>query len=130
MDPRHVSSLDQLDALLADGKITEEEYRDLWNALKGRGAAGQQEGAASREAAAKVPLSGREIAVMLVCAFFQIAGLIGAIVVNPILLAIGGLASIIAYVVTPREWRFVKRLALIAAIAGACEIVLTVLGLA
>jgi len=30
-----VGSFEQLDALLAQGKISEDEYHDLWNALKG-----------------------------------------------------------------------------------------------
>lgn len=128
MAPRQVSSFDQLDALLAEGKITEEEYHDLWNALKGKGAGGAgQEGAVPGEAARKTALSGREKAVILVCAFLQMVVLLGCLLGNPILPAVGGFASIVAYIVTPREWRFVKRITLITAIMGAVEIVMSIL---
>ena len=35
MRAEDIASFEQLDALLAQGKITEEEYHNLWNALKG-----------------------------------------------------------------------------------------------
>ena len=124
MDLTNVSSFEQLDALLADGKISEEQYNDLWNALKGSGAAPDAD--SSKDKSRKCPLSAREITVVVTCAFIQVMSLITTIAGIPFLPGVSGFAAIILYILTPREWRFVRKITLIGAICGACEIVFTI----
>ena len=134
MDKEAISSFEQLDTLLAQGKISEDEYHDLWNALKGKRTAEQPARATETEVgdeagrlSLKTPLSSREIAVIVLCAFFQVLGLVCIIAGVPIVPAVAGFAAIVQYILTPSDWRFVKRVTLIGAFCGGGIIILSLL---
>jgi len=131
MEPR-TSALDQLDALLAEGKITDDEYRDLWNALKGPRA----ETPAEPETPGLIrrlwrflrhmpPATGRKIG-MDIWVVAQIVGLAGIIADHALMCVFSGAASVGLYIACPREKRLIRMVALaaavIAAIAVGCQI--------
>jgi hypothetical protein len=134
MSEANESAQERLDALLREGKITAEEYRGLRQALDELpGEAGRPErteGAASllERGAASAGISTRDLIVLLICYGFQILGVVGIIISNPILIALCGFASIVSYLLRPnKQNKFVNRLGLIAAICGGVLIVFTIL---
>jgi hypothetical protein len=134
MSDAHESAQERLDALLKEGKITAEEYRNLRQALHSEsssaGQPAQPEGKASllERGAASAGISTRDLIVLLICYGFQILGVVGIIISNPILIALCGFASIVSYLLRPnKQNKFVNRLGLIAAICGGVLIVFTIL---
>jgi hypothetical protein len=106
VDSEKVTSFEQLDALLAEGKITEEEYNDLWNAMRPKRETSGTERTERTERSDA--LSVREIVWILASLFFLTVGVASIVYRVPILPAIAGAAVIVQYRITPRELLFAK----------------------
>jgi hypothetical protein len=124
----HNSAFDQLDALLAQGKITDDEYRDLWNALKGPRAEApaetEKEGSFRRFCRApwRVPSAADQKAQFDIWVVAQVFGLGALVAGHAMLCVLSGGASLGLYILYPREKRFTRMVALAAAIVAAIAV--------
>lgn len=131
-DDQSSNSFERLDALLREGRISEEEYNNLWRALRGQRTLGAAPGAPAgirlwqRMVKEGGFASGRELIIFLICEGCQVLGLALALCNVPVIPAIAGFAAIIAYLLTPKEPAWIKQLGLVAAICGFVTILFSI----
>lgn len=128
------SAQEELETLLRDGKITEEEFNDLWKSLHAEGARTHPQPAAKhgfrewfKHEAARNGISMKELALLFFLALVQIFGLIAVIAGIPIVPAISGFATILYYYLMPKNNPFLNKLCGIAALCGLFEIIFSIL---